>query len=767
MRKISLILMTFVFLSINIYSQSATIRGFVYNKATGEPILFTNVYLAGTSYGSSTDINGYFVITGIKPGTYTLKITTIGYDTLQEEINLKAGDIITRKYYLSERSINLQKVEVTAMHSEDTLETKTSVIKLTAKQVSSLPSIGMPDIAQYIQVLPGVIFTGDQGGQLYIRGGSPVQNKMILDGITVYNPFHSIGLFSVIETELIRNADIYTGGFNAEYGDRISSIMDINFRDGNARKFSGMVGLSTFGANVLLEGPIIRNLNNDPNKGTLTFVLSAKNSYLPQSSKVFYKYIEEDGLPFDYQDFYGKITYSMPNGSKIFVNGFNFNDHVKYSNIADFKWKSNGIGTNFFILPEGNLSLLNFRFSYSDYVITLTDPTNLPKESDINGFNLGLNITNYFQKNSQINYGIELYGYKTDFQYYTEALRLISQVENTTEIGVFVKGKIFAKKFIIEPGFRFQYYGSLSEVSPEPRLALKYNLSDKFRIKFAAGLYSQNLISASDDRDVVNLFYGFLSGSDNLPDTYKDEPVNSRLQKAQHIILGFEINPNNYIAINIEPYFKNFSILQNLNRNKIYDDIEQYSDKPDELKKDFIIESGDAWGVDVSVKYEKKSIYIWIAYSLGFIHRDDGYTVYPPHYDRRHNLNFLSTYKWGKLNNNEVSLRWNFGSGFAFTQNAGYYPQANFSNLNNDILSTNDILGILYGDINNGRLPTYHRLDISYTHKFHISETVTLDAVASISNVYNRKNIFYIDRITGETVYQLPVMPSISLSMRF
>ena len=139
----------------------------------------------------------------------------------------------------------MQKVEVTAMHSEDTLETKTSVIKLTAKQVSSLPSIGMPDIAQYIQVLPGVIFTGDQGGQLYIRGGSPVQNKMILDGITVYNPFHSIGLFSVIETELIRNADIYTGGFNAEYGDRISSIMDINFRDGNARKFSGMVGLST------------------------------------------------------------------------------------------------------------------------------------------------------------------------------------------------------------------------------------------------------------------------------------------------------------------------------------------------------------------------------------------------------------------------------------------------------------------------------------------------------------------------------------------
>ena len=279
MKKSILFLLNFLIIIANIYCQTSTIRGFVYNKSTGEPILFTNVYLVGTNYGASTDINGYFTITGIKPGTYTLQITTIGFDTLKEVLNLKPGDIVTKKYYLTERSISLQKVEVTAIRAEDTLETKTSVIKLTAKQVSSLPSIGMPDIAQYIQVLPGVIFTGDQGGQLYIRGGSPVQNKLILDGITIYNPFHSIGLFSVIETELIRNADIYTGGFNAEYGDRISSIMDINLRDGNAKRFSGMVSISTFGANILLEGPIIRNINNDPNKGNLTFVLSAKNSY--------------------------------------------------------------------------------------------------------------------------------------------------------------------------------------------------------------------------------------------------------------------------------------------------------------------------------------------------------------------------------------------------------------------------------------------------------------------------------------------------------
>ena len=131
--------------------------------------------------------------------------------------------------------------------------------KITPKDLEMIPTIGgEADLAQYLQIVPGVVFTGDQGGQLYIRGGSPVQNKVLLDGMIVYSPFHSIGLFSVFDTDIIRNTDVYTGGFNAEYGGRISSIMDIKTRDGNKKTFEGKLSANTFGSKLLMEDILTR-----------------------------------------------------------------------------------------------------------------------------------------------------------------------------------------------------------------------------------------------------------------------------------------------------------------------------------------------------------------------------------------------------------------------------------------------------------------------------------------------------------------------------
>lgn len=238
-----------------LYSQTGTIRGFVYDKASGEPIIFTNVYLFQTSYGSSTDVNGYFMITKIPSGDYTLMVSYLGYDTLRIPVSINEGDIINKQLFLHASAIVLQTIDISAEYQEARTETKTSVVKITPKDISQIPSIGgQPDLAQYLQVMPGVVFTGDQGGELYIRGGSPIQNKVLLDGMTVYKAFHSIGLFSVFETDIIRNADIYTGGFGAEYGGRISSVMDITTRDGNRQRFAGKVGLSTLGPTSCWKG---------------------------------------------------------------------------------------------------------------------------------------------------------------------------------------------------------------------------------------------------------------------------------------------------------------------------------------------------------------------------------------------------------------------------------------------------------------------------------------------------------------------------------
>jgi hypothetical protein len=248
-------------ISINVFAQQSTgtIRGFVYLKDSGEPVLFTNVVLKGTTIGIATDVNGYFSITKIQPGTYTLMIaSSLGYDTLQEVVTVKAGDIISRKLYLVKSAVKLKGIEISAEQEAKQTETQISVNKIDPIVIKKLPTVGgEPDLAQYLQVLPGVIFTGDQGGQLYIRGGSPIQNKVLLDGMVVYNPFHSIGLFSVFDADIIRNADVYSGGFGGEYGGRISSIMDVTTRDGNKKRIAGKVAASPFGSKVLVEGPLV------------------------------------------------------------------------------------------------------------------------------------------------------------------------------------------------------------------------------------------------------------------------------------------------------------------------------------------------------------------------------------------------------------------------------------------------------------------------------------------------------------------------------
>ena len=181
---------------------------------------------------------------------------------------------------------------------------------------------------------------------------------------------------------------------------------------------------------------------------------------------------------------------------------------------------------------------------------------------------------------------------------------------------------------VINPSIRVQYYASLQDISFEPRLGIKYNVHEDFRLKLATGIYSQNLVAANSDRDVVNLFYGFLSGPDNLPEDRITEDgetvdVTHSLQKANHLILGAEYDLNKNISFNVEGYYKKFSQVTNINRNKIYED-NPTIDVADILKKDYIVETGDAYGVDVVGKYKSNKFYFWAVYSLGKVDRWDG-----------------------------------------------------------------------------------------------------------------------------------------------
>lgn len=748
-----------------------TIRGFVTDKSNGEPAIFVTVSLEGTSYGVTTDVTGYYTLSKIPAGTYTLNVSSVEFETVTQSVTIEGSKVITVNVQVSPKVTELQGVEISAEAAERKTEVKMSVETLRPVDIKRIPSFGgQQDIVQALQVLPGFVSTGDQGGQLYIRGGSPVQNKVLLDGMIIYNAFHSIGLFSVFDTDIIANADVYTGGFTGEFGGRISSVMDITTRDGNKKEFRGKFGASPFGAKLLLEGPL-KKLGE--NGGGISYVVSAKRSYLEQSSRLFYNYIDDAGLPFNFTDIYGKLSFGGQGGSKFNLFGFSFNDDVRYQALSDLNWYNVGGGMNFVVVPPGSPVLISGQAAYSEYSINIAEE-NLPnRSSTIGGFNFGLDFK-YILGEDDIKYGIEIVTLTTDFETFNPLGVRIEQEDSNTELAGYFAYKKTAGRWLIQPSLRLQYYGSLSFLSPEPRLGLKYNASEVFRLKGAVGRYSQNLMQANSDRDVVNLFVGFLTAPRDLqreltlPDgSVRD--INSSLQTANHYILGFEYDVTEKFNVNVEGYIKDFRQVTNLNRNKLFPDNFENADVPEALRKDYLVETGIANGVDFLFKWNEKHSSFWLVYSLAKVDRWDGFVTYAPVFDRRHNVNLVVSHAFGKDRNYEISCRWNLGSGFPFTQTQGYYQAPNVSGgIGSDYISTNSPeLGVVYGALNEGRLPAYHRLDLNLRRTWEFSRRVKMEANAGVTNVYSRENIFYFNRVTNDRVNQLPILPSLGVDITF
>ncbi len=738
-------------------AQTGEIRGFLYDSETGEPLLFSNVILDGTTIGVPTNINGFYSLTKVKVGTYTLLATSVGYDTLRATVEIKANGIISKSFSLSPNLTDIEAVEVYTDKIDRSKNVSVGVTKITPRKIKLMPSIGgEPDLAQYLQTLPGVIFTGDQGGQLYIRGGSPVQNLTLLDGMMVYNPFHSIGLFSVFDTDLLRSVDVYSGGFKADYGGRASSVMDIRTRDGNKKKMGGKISANPFTGKVMLEGPLVKGQTD--NSGT-SFLFSQRTSYLNKTAPILYSYVNDNGLPYSFSDTYAKIVTQAPTGSKASISAFNFTDQANLDSLNNISWRNVGIGSNFLLLPATNSNVMTGYFGYSKYDISISQESSRPRSSSVDNFNFNLDFNSYIEKD-ELKYGVSFVANTTGFFGFDHRDQFVEIRENNTEIAGYARYKIVRPRYIVEPSLRLHYYASLNNMRPEPRLGAKYILTDKIRLKFAGGWFTQNLIATRSDKDVVNLFAGFLSSPRILVDVNGDR-VDNKLQTAWHSLFGIEIDINDRVEIDVEPYIKEFTQLVNINRDY-------------QIDADYLVENGRAQGIDFQLRYEAKSIYIQAGYSLGYVFRNGIIDIssqlkkYPTNYDRRHNLNFLLSKKFGKKNSWEFSSRWNLGSGFPFTETQGFFEEYSFSgSIDNDFTTDNGDLGIIYAPLNSGRLLSYHRLDMSFKKTIKMKNRTKMELNAGLINTYNRRNIFYVDRVTGLKTYQLPIVPSFGVNWDF
>jgi hypothetical protein len=547
--------------------------------------------------------------------------------------------------------------------------------------------------------------------------------------------------------------------------------MDISYRDGAKNKFGGKVSVSPFLAKLVLEGPIGSTKNGLSNN---SYVFSAKHSLLDYTSKSLYTTVNDgNGLPFNFTDLYGKLTFGSKGGSKISVFGFHNRDSVNYG-VADLNWIASGGGLNFMLIPTSSSMLIKGHVNGSSYSTNFAEVAQEPRESSINGFDLGFDFTYFLKNESELNYGFNFSGFNTNFKTTNEVKRVIEIAEHSTEIGLYTSYRLIKNRWVIQPSVRVQVYSSISEITVEPRIAAKYNATEKFRLKLSGGRFTQNFTSASSDKDIVNLFNGILTAPQNVQATFvnqfqQQQELNNGLQKAWHAIIGAEYDLGKDLMLNVEAYYKYFDKLSNINQNKIYDDLAAFSQIDDVYKKNFIIEDGVTYGLDVLLKYSKNRVFLWGVYSYGHSERWDGFNSYNPVFDRRHNINIVGTYLFGKKKDLELSIRWNLGSGLPYTPTAGYYQGENFNGgVTTNINTSNPTnVSLSMGDFNSERLPYYHRLDITVKKQFTFKNKSVLEMIGSITNVYNRNNIFYVNRITGKEIYQFPFLPSVGISYKF
>jgi hypothetical protein len=524
----------------------------------------------------------------------------------------------------------------------------------------------------------------------------------------------------------------------------------------------------------LVEGPI-KPLKKE-NGTAISFLVTGKYGWLDKTSPHLYRYavdsnfysfakndtalssFKELGLPYQYQDLYGKISFMGENGSKVNLFGFSFTDQFKLPNIASQKWETFGGGMYFLLSPLQSPVRIEGNIGYSRYNLSLIEKNIGPRTSSLESYTARLDFMQV-TKRTALEYGLELISLNTGFQFENPFNLTISQNDFTTEMAAFLRFKYQFNKFIFQPGFRMHYYASQGQFSPEPRVGLKYLWSDNFRLKMGGGLYSQNLISLANNQDVVQLFSGFLVGPETT--LYRGDsniPVKSRLQKANHIVAGFEWEPFKLFSVSVEGYQKTFNQLISLNRNK------RKATDPD-----FLVEEGRAMGLDFAFAYKPSSFDIGLSYSLASVYETSNMVRFPTIFDRRHSLNFLFSYLSGKTKQWKWGAHWYVGSGFPFTQTQGFFENNNLTDLlQTDIIRGNYPLGTLLADeINGGRLSYYHRLDLSIQYMLKLNKFAYIESTFAVTNVYNRQNVFYLERISNQRVNQLPVIPSINFTVGF
>lgn len=728
------VLVILLLLTVKISGQnSGTLRGFVTDSTSGEALAFCNVFIPDLARGASTDNKGYFIIGNVPANvSFDIQVSYLGYLTKTESVFIGENKITHIEIRLSPSTVQLGTVEKLGQRVIEENDTDISIERITIKELETLPKGVEVDIFRSLQYLPGVRSTGDVSARYYVRGGASNQNLVLLNGITIYNPFHALGMFSVIDPEIINSFEFYKGGFPAEYGDRLSSVLNLVSKNGNKYNYSATGSTSLLTGKLLVEGPMPSG----------SFIISGRKSY---STEILKKFIDNKTAPFDFYDLSFKAniqTADFGEGATLTLHGFISNDDLVNDDPLkeDFNWKNNIFGLKWFQVYNGPFfSEMDIAISNFEGEVIPNFSNARPRYNKVEDVSLDLDFTYILDDKDEIKVGLYSNGLTTKLDQITGNGVRTNISDFGTKMGIYGKYKFLRfESFGMDVGTRFNFTGITNQgnFSFEPRVSFSYRVLPFVTIKGAWGIFNQEITTLTNENEVISLFEPWVLNPDYL-----------ELSRATHYTAGIDVDFVDGLSFRVEGYYNLMKNIATINDEK------NYPEDPD-----LVPAKGESYGCETMIKYNVDPVNIIASYSLAYAYKEANDWLYYPKYDSRHTLNLSFEYNLGA--GWRASAVWFYSTGLPFTPLIGYYDKLAIGDYYEKwyVYESYTPYSIL-GDKNVSRLPDYHRMDLNLSKKLELGP-VKLSIDLSIVNVYNRKNIFYFKRETGERVNMLPFLPT-------
>lgn len=715
--------------------QFATVRGLVVDGDDDQPLQGVNVALRsddGSLMGTSTQGGGLYVLSRIPPGSYSITFSFIGYVSVIDTLAFDFGDLKTINVSLEPDNAMLDDVVV---ESERRESRSTSIAGFQTIRPSDLERIPVPglsgDLVSYLNASPGFQAAGDRGGQLFVRGGTPIQNLFLLDGMRVYKPVHIIGLYSAFPADIISYSDIYAGGYGARYGGRLASVVDVTTRNGNKKKVAGSISMAPFLGSGRIEIPVV--------KDRVSVVASARESLIRDVAPE----LLDQSLPFRFGDRFFKLHGFINQTSHLSITALRTFDEGDLAGDAsvsrNIRWRNEAYGGRFHYLAPSLPVLAQITVSVSKLEVEKLLNEDTIQASRSSGFEGQFNFA-YLLGRSEIHFGI--FGHSSQFNFSLSPARRDRSEEFVTEGGAFIEGIFKTDRAQVSPGLRFHSFPSRGQVTTEPRLRASYFPFDDrdVSLNMAAGVYHQQIVALTDDRTVSDVFAAWTPSPNG-------EPV----PRSEHLILGVASKPYAWLDASLEVYMMNATNLA-------------FPELGAPLLINNIVPSVDSRsrGIDVSTAVTQTRFFVNVNYSLASVTYDTGSVTFRPPHDRRHQLYINAG---TSVKDVRLAIQWQYGSGLPYTPIVGFIDEVNIDDQDLTFATIDGERRIVYAASLSERQPAFHRLDVTAekTFGFRFAE-LTLQAGAI--NVYGRANLFDYDYFSLTRINQLPLIPSVGLRMK-